>query len=327
MIQFKRQLLTYLKGIAMGGADVVPGVSGGTIAFITGIYTELLDSINSIDKEALNYFIKFQFKKFWEKINGKFLLPLFFGIITSLLSLSKLIKYLLESEPIALWSFFFGLIIISSILVLREIKKWNVGVAFSMITGIAIAYWITVASPAESTEAFWFIFISGAIAICAMILPGISGAFLLLIMGKYEFILGTINRLIEAIINNNFQTFSSDLLTIIVFIAGCLVGLLSFSRAISWLLHNYHDLAVALLSGFMIGSLNKVWPWKIATAFRINSEGNQVATTTKNVLPAEYLRLTTEYPFVLQAILFMALGIFIVVVIEKIASRKVTPNS
>ncbi|QSE99445.1 DUF368 domain-containing protein [Fulvivirga lutea] len=295
--------------MAMGGADVVPGVSGGTIAFITGIYTELLDSIKSINGESLGLLFKFKLADFWKSVNGKFLLPLFLGVLTSLLSLAKILKYLLENEAISIWSFFFGLIVVSSLLVLREIKKWNVSVIASMLVGVAIAYWITITSPAETTEAYWFIFLSGCIAICAMILPGISGAFILLILGKYEFIIQAVTE--------------RDLLVIGVFALGCIVGLLSFARAVSWLLKNYHDLAVALLSGFMIGSLNKVWPWKIALAFRINSEGHQVATITKNVLPGEFLRSTGEYPMVLQAILFMALGILIVVVIEKIAHRKI----
>ena len=308
MGKFKSQLLTYLKGVAMGGADVVPGVSGGTIAFITGIYTELLDSIKSVDTEALKLLFSFKLKDFWLKVNGSFLLPLFLGILTSLLSLAKLIKYLLENEAISLWSFFFGLIIISSILVLREIKNWTPGVIISILIGAAIAFWITIATPAETPDAFWFIFLAGSIAICAMILPGISGAFLLLILGKYEFIIHAVTE--------------RDFLVIGVFALGCLVGLLSFARAVSWMLRNYHDLAVALLSGFMIGSLNKVWPWKVVKAFRLNSEGHQVPTITENVLPGEYLRINGEYPLVLQAILFMALGIFIVVVIEKIAHRK-----
>ena len=312
MGRFKNQILTYLKGIAMGGADVVPGVSGGTVAFITGIYTELLDAIKSCDLEALKLLSKFQLKALWAKVNGAFLLPLFLGILTSLLTLAKVIKHLMESEPISLWSFFFGLIIISSILVLREIKQWKVTTLLPMIAGIAIAYFITVTTPAQTTEALWFVFISGCIAICAMILPGISGAFILLILGKYEFILHAVTE--------------RDFLVIGVFALGCIAGLLSFARGVSWLLRNYHDIAVALLSGFMIGSLNKVWPWKIALGFSINSEGHQVPTITENVLPGEYLRQTGEYPLLLQAILFMALGVFIVVLIEKIAHYRAKPH-
>ncbi len=313
MRQFKTQIVTYLKGIAMGGADVVPGVSGGTVAFITGIYTELLDSIKAVDGAALKLLVTFKWVALWEKVNGKFLFPLLLGIATSLLTLSKVIKHFLANEPISLWSFFFGLIIISSLLVLREIKQWKITTIIPLAIGIAIAYWITVTSPTETTNALWFVFISGCIAICAMILPGISGAFLLLILGKYEFILTAVNE--------------RDFLIIGIFALGCLVGLLSFARAISWLLKNYHDLAVAILSGFMIGSLNKIWPWKITLAYRMNSEGKQIPTITENVLPAEYFRQTGEYPLVLQAILFMALGVFIVVLIEKIAHYRSKPHS
>ena len=322
MGKLKIQLLIYLKGVAMGGADVVPGVSGGTIAFITGIYSQLLDSINSVDKEAFKLLFKLKISAFWNKVNGIFLLPLFLGIVTSLLSLAKLIEHLLENEPISLWSFFFGLIIISSVLVLREVKNWKIQNILSIALGILIAYYITIATPSQTTEALWFVFLSGCIAICAMILPGISGAFLLLILGKYEFVLGTINRLIGGLLEGNFDTFGQDILVVGVFITGCIVGLLSFARAVSWLLKHYHDLAVALLSGFMIGSLNKVWPWKIATGFRINSDGNQVTTTTSNVLPGEYLKLTNDPPMIFQALLFMAVGILIVVMIEKIAHYK-----
>ena len=308
MNKLKETLLIYLKGVGMGGADVVPGVSGGTIAFITGIYEKLLDSIKAFDLEAFKLLFTLQIMPFWKKINGSFLLPLFLGIITSFLTLAKLIIYLLANHPIPLWSFFFGLIIISAILVLRAINRWTLGVILAILVGIAIAYFITEATPAETSNQPWFIFISGAIAICAMILPGISGSFILLILGKYEYMM------------NAISTF--DIVTVVTFALGCVVGLLSFVRAISWLLKNYHNLAIGLLSGFMIGSLNKVWPWKTPVKFRVNSHGEQVAYITKNVFPAEYYEKTGEYPQVLVAILFLALGVFIVVAIEKIANYK-----
>ncbi|MBL6444837.1 DUF368 domain-containing protein [Fulvivirga sp. 29W222] len=308
MNKLKETLLTYLKGVGMGGADVVPGVSGGTIAFITGIYEQLLDSIKAFDLEAFKLLLTFQVIPFWTKVNGRFLLPLFLGIITSFLTLAKLIIYLLANHPIPLWSFFFGLIIISAILVLRAINRWTIGVTLAILAGIAIAYFITVTSPAETPNEPWFVFISGAIAVCAMILPGISGSFILLILGKYEYMMTALSTL--------------DILTVAIFALGCVVGLLSFVRVISWLLKNYHNLAIGLLSGFMIGSLNKVWPWKIPIKFRVNSHGEQVAYITRNVFPAEYYERLGEFPQVLVAILFMALGIFIVVAIEKIANYK-----
>ncbi len=308
MGKLKEAVLLYLKGLGMGGADVVPGVSGGTIALITGIYEELLSSIRSVDLEAFRLLLKFQFRAFWEKINGNFLLVLLLGIATSILSLSRLITYLLSNYPIQVWSFFFGLIIISAVLVLRNIVRWRVVVVISLLVGIIIAFLITEATPASTPNGLWFIFLSGAIAICAMILPGISGSFILLIMGKYVYIFNALNE--------------RNLIVVITFILGCITGLLSFARVISWLLKKYHDLTIALLSGFMIGSLNKVWPWKIPVQYRINSHGEQVAYITDNVMPAGYYQELAENPMLFQALLFAALGIFIVVAIEKIAKLK-----
>lgn len=312
MAGFKNTLMLFLKGIGMGGADVVPGVSGGTIAFITGIYEELLDSIKSVDVEALKLLASFKLSAFWQKINGGFLLPLFLGILTSVFSLASLMHYLLNNHAISLWSFFFGLIVVSSILVLRETKKWRVVNVIGIFAGVAIAYFITEATPTTTPDSYWFIFLAGAIAICAMILPGISGAFILLIFGKYAFITAAVSNL--------------DFAVIAVFGIGCIIGLLTFARGVSWLLKRYHDIAIGLLSGFMIGSLNKVWPWKIVTGFRLNSKGEQVPTITENVLPGEYLRQLNENPEVFQAVLFMAIGIFIVVLIEKIANYKASPH-
>lgn len=289
----------------MGGADVVPGVSGGTIAFITGIYTELLDSIGSVDLDALKLLFAGKFKEFWDKINGTFLLVLFLGILISVFSLARLLKYLLTNHPIHLWSFFFGLIIISSVLVIREVKEWKIQNFIAIIIGIVGAYFITELTPAETPNTWWFILLSGSIAICAMILPGISGSFIMLILGKFEYILTAVDE--------------RDFVTLGIFITGCVIGLLSFSRGVAWLLKKYHDLTVALLAGIMIGSLNKVWPWKVPLGFRINSHGEQVPTFTKNILPANYFEQTGQNDHLLHAILFMAVGISVVVAIEKIA--------
>ena len=191
----KDYILLFLKGMGMGGADVVPGVSGGTIAFITGIYEELLNSIKSIDKNAIQLLLGGKITALWNHINGKFLITLFSGILFSVFSLAKLIHYLLNNHPIQLWSFFLGLIIISSLLVSREINRWKIQVVISGIVGVFIAYFITEATPATTPDNYLFIFLSGAIAICAMILPGISGSFILLILGKYEFIIESIKEL------------------------------------------------------------------------------------------------------------------------------------
>jgi putative membrane protein len=293
--------------MGMGGADVIPGVSGGTIAFITGIYEELLHSIRAIDLEALSTLRSFRFADFWKKINGTFLTVLFAGILTSLLSLAKLMNFLLTEYPIHVWSFFFGLILISSPLILREIKKWHAGIIGAFSVGIVTAYTITILSAANTPDELWFIFLAGALAICAMILPGISGAFILLLLGKYE-------RMMQALTQ-------ADLITILVFALGCVTGLLSFSRLLSWILKNYRLPALALLGGFMLGSLNKVWPWKEVIAFRLDHSGKQVTAFDKSVLPWDFFEKTGNDPLVFQAILMMALGVFIVVLVEKIAVR------
>lgn len=296
----------------MGAADVVPGVSGGTVAFITGIYDELLHSINSIDAEAFRLLIKFRIADLWKKVNGNFLVVLLAGIATSLLSLAKLMVYLLAHHPISIWSFFFGLILISAPLVMREVKQWNLGSVATFILGVAIAYAITVLSPTQSPDALWFVFFSGALAICAMILPGISGAFILLLIGKYQFMMSALLEL--------------NIPVIIVFMAGCVVGLLGFSRFLTWILDNYHSATIALLAGFMLGSLNKVWPWRQVLEYVTDSKGEQVPAFDKSILPWDYVSITGKDPQIFQAILMMALGVFIVFLIEKIASRLKTKN-
>ncbi|MEM6522890.1 MAG: DUF368 domain-containing protein [Bacteroidota bacterium] len=307
MEKFLRPLLLFLKGMGMGAADVVPGVSGGTVALISGIYERLLAALNSVDNQAVKLLIKFEIKLFWKHIDGNFLFVLVAGIATSVITLAKIVTYLVEIYPIQLWSFFFGLIVISAIVVLRNVRSWSIGKIVMLLVGIVAAFLITEATPAATPESLWFVFLSGAIAICAMILPGISGSFILLIMGKYEFIFNALNN--------------RDIPVILTFIVGCVVGLLSFARVVTWLFKKYHDQAIALLSGFMIGSLNKVWPWKLPLQFRLNSDGEQVAYMTKNVLPGEYARELGQNPSLFQGLLFIALGIFIIVVIEKIALR------
>lgn len=312
MRTLKDYILLYLKGIGMGAADVVPGVSGGTVAFITGIYQELLDTIKGFDVEAFQLLKSGRLKDFWKHINGPFLVVLLGGIASSLLTLAQLVVYLLATYPIQVWSFFFGLIIISAILVFKEIRKWNLWVVLFGLIGAGISYYITIAAPAETTTDLWFIFIAGAVAICAMILPGISGAFILLLFGKYEFILSALKDF--------------DVKVVLVFVLGCVTGLLSFARLISWLLDRYYNVAVSLLAGFMVGSLNKVWPWKQVLTYRIDSHGVQKAVLEESVSPSTYMEVTGQDPMVLWAVLFMALGIFIIVAIEKIAADKVGPE-
>ncbi len=290
----------------MGAADVIPGVSGGTIAFITGIYEELIQSIKSIDFEAVRMLFRFQIAEFWKKINGSFLVTLLAGIVTSLLSLARLMTYLLEKHPILIWSFFFGLILVSAPLIMRDIKKWSLGPVITFVLGVVVAYLITVVSPTETPTHLPFIFFCGSLAICAMILPGISGAFILLLLGKYEY-------MITALIG-------FDLPIVLVFVAGCFIGLVAFSHFLNWILKNYRFPTLAMLAGFMIGSLNKVWPWKEVVAYRVNHEGLQVPAFDKSILPWDYLAKTGQDPLVFKAILCAALGVILVISIEKLAA-------
>ncbi|MFD2034412.1 DUF368 domain-containing protein [Belliella marina] len=305
MNQFKDTILTYLKGMSMGAADIVPGVSGGSIALITGIYEKLLDSINAIDQTALKLLFKFEVKALWKHINGSFLATLLFGILTSVFVLSKIITHLIENHPIPVWSFFCGLIIISAVIILRDIKKWDFGVIIAIFIGIVSAYLFTNIPPVSSPEGHWFTFVSGAIAICAMILPGVSGSFLLLMLGQYEKILAAVS--------------DRDLMVLGIFAAGCITGLLAFSRLISWLLKNYHSATIGLLSGFMLGSINKLWPWKIILSYRMSSSGVQKPLLTENILPQNYLALTGQESLFLPAIFAFSFGILLVIGIERFA--------
>ncbi|MDR7128666.1 putative membrane protein [Algoriphagus sp. 4150] len=306
MDSIRKYVLIYLKGMGMGAADIVPGVSGGSIALITGIYEELLRSINSFNGDSLKLLLKLEFKAFFQAVNGAFLLSLFLGILTSIFSLSKLITYLMAEHPIPLWSFFCGLILISAFLILKDIKKWSLGVVIALIIGTISAYFITGLPPTSSPDALWFTFVAGAIAICAMILPGISGSFILLILGKYEPVLQAVSE--------------RDFITLAVFAIGCIVGLLSFSRIISWLLKRFYSITIGLLSGFMLGSINKLWPWKIVTAYHTSSSGQEKPFLTENLFPGEYLEQTGFEPKLIVAIAAFAFGIILVFGIDRLAS-------
>lgn len=306
MRDIKSYLLLYLKGMAMGTADVIPGVSGGTIAFITGIYDELVNSIRSVNLSLLRLLLAGDFSGFWRQLNGNFLLAVLTGIATSLISFASLMFWVLTNYPIQVWSFFFGLILSSSPMIFREIRSWRPPISISLVVGIAAAYAITVLSPAETPESLWFIFFCGVLAISAMILPGISGAFILLLIGKYQFMIGALG--------------SINLPVIIVFVSGCVIGLTTFSRLLNWMLTSYREVTLALLAGFMVGSLNKVWPWKEVTEWRVNHSGEKVAAFDRSIMPWNYSELTGGQPLLFQAILFCLIGILIVVILEKGAS-------
>jgi putative membrane protein len=295
----------FLKGLGMGAADVVPGVSGGTIAFITGIYEELIGTIKNIHINLFKIWAQEGFKAFWKAANGSFLLTLLTGIGVSILSLASLIKFLLENYEVLVWAFFFGLILASALVIGRNIKQWGVGTITSLIIGAAIGFAITVLAPATTPETNVFVFFSGAIAICAMILPGISGSFLLLLMGKYQFI-------ITGLIERNLQV-------IFFFGAGAVVGLLSFSRVLSWMFKKHYQLTISFLTGIMVGSLNKVWPWKITLESVTNRHGELVPIKQKNVWPAQF----DGEAFTITSIGLILLGIAIVMLMEWKPKKKV----
>lgn len=301
-------LLVALKGMGMGAADVVPGVSGGTIAFITGIYEELINTLKSINLKSIQLLFQFKLKDFWTAINGNFLLSLLLGIGFSFVTLAKLIKYLLAEQPILIWSFFFGLIVASAFVIARKITEWKIRTIIALILGMSIAYLVTVVTPVETPTAYWFLFFSGALAICAMILPGISGAFILLLLGKYEYILHAVS------------TFKLDVVAVVG--SGAIIGLLSFSNLLSWLLKKYHNMTIGLLSGFMIGSLNKVWPWKQTISTFIDRHGVEKPLLQENILPGTYESILGQNSQLLFAVLLAIAGFLLIYVMEKFSPEE-----
>lgn len=297
--KLKDYAVLMLKGMGMGAADVVPGVSGGTIAFIVGIYDELINSIKSINLESLKLFFTGKWGAFWKKINGNFLFFLLAGIGISVFSLAKLITWLLVDHPILVWSFFFGLVLASTWFVSKDIKEWKswkTWIAF--VIGVVIAFYITVATPAETPSNLLFIFLCGAIAICAMILPGISGSFILVLLGKYFFIMDAVKTL--------------DVVVMVVFAAGACIGITSFSRVLSYALAHFRNITLAVLTGFMLGSLNKVWPWKEVVETFVDSHGEVKPLVEHNILPNAY---------VTEAVVLMVVGFFLVYFLEKLSAK------
>ncbi|OQW99497.1 MAG: DUF368 domain-containing protein [Desulfobacteraceae bacterium IS3] len=310
MRTLKDYIILYLKGVAMGMADVIPGVSGGTIAFISGIYQELLDAVRSFNGKAVALLFKADIKGLWKHINGIFLVVLLSGIGTSFLSFSRLILYWMKYYPEMLWAFFFGLVLASAALVSKKISRWNLPVIIGGLSGILFGYYITVVTPAQTTAALWFIFLCGAIAICAMILPGISGSFILLLMGKYEYMMTALN--------------SFNIIIIITFISGAVVGLLSFSHLLNWMLKRFHDITIAMLTGLMVGSLNKVWPWKKALETYTNHKGEIIPLIEQNILPTAYFEITGKNPYLMYAVALALAGFAVVYFLEKISAEKIS---
>ncbi|MCW8329928.1 DUF368 domain-containing protein [Photobacterium sp. SDRW27] len=301
------KVFTFLKGMAMGAADVVPGVSGGTIAFITGIYDTLLESIRRVNPSLIGIWRQQGFKAAFEHINGTFLILLLSGILTSIFTLARLITWMLHTHPIPLWSFFFGLIIVSVNHMFKQIEFWKVSRFVSVAAGAFFAYGITVLHPLNLEPTSFNILIAGSIAICAMILPGISGSFILLLLGMYGPILAAAKSL--------------DIFTLAIFASGCVIGLLTFSHLLSWVLRHYRDIALTFLTGLMIGTLSKIWPWKETLTWRTNSSGVQVPLVEQNLSPFSFEQITGQPALLGYAVVAMLMGIGIVWGLEKIADK------
>tara|TARA_R110002051_G_scaffold8755_1_gene35991 strand:+ start:93602 stop:94516 length:915 start_codon:yes stop_codon:yes gene_type:complete len=298
----KDYIFIALKGMAMGIAELVPGVSGGTIAFVTGIYEEFISSINNVNLGTLKVLKQEGFKMFWEKLNGNFLLALVIGMMISIFSLSKVIAWLLDDHPIITWSFFFGLVLASVIFVAKSITKWNFLAVLLFIIGTASAFYITTLPPSTSSGSLPFIFLSGAIAICAMVLPGISGSFILVLLGSYKTVLEAVN--------------AKDFGVIVTFAFGAAFGILSFARVLKWMFTNYKNATLAVLTGFILGSLNKIWPWKNIT--EILKIGKKEIIIDENISPFSFVG-DNQLTFAIVAAIF---GFSLIFILEKSASKK-----
>ena len=296
------------KGMAMGAADVVPGVSGGTIAFITGIYDRLLNALKSVNPSLLKVLSNEGFAGVWQRMDGTFLLCVFGGVLTSILSFAHVITWFLAVYPEMLWAFFFGLILVSGLHMIRQVNRWHSGTIAMLLVGVVIAYAVGVLSPTSLEPEPLTLFFAGAIAICAMILPGISGSFILLMMGLYGPVIDAVKNL--------------DLVVLAIFGSGCIGGLLSFSHVLSWLLKKHRDLALSLLTGLMLGALGKVWPWKETLTSRINSAGEQVPLIQTNVSPLDYEMITGQPAYLVESIGLMIFAIALVGTIEWLGSKK-----
>lgn len=299
---FKDYLGLILRGFFMGTADIVPGVSGGTIALITGIYEELILSIKSLDLAIIRFLFALKFKEVFIRVKWEFLISLFLGILLAVFSLARVITWLLVHQPVLLWSFFFGLVLASVYVVSRQIVVWDFKTFFAISFAASIAYVTVGLVPLSTPDDKWFVFISGGIATCAMILPGISGSFTLVILGKYQYILNAVNN--------------RDFLTLAIFISGSFIGILGFARVLSWFFKKYHDDTIAMLTGLMLGSLRKIWPWKKTLLTITNRQGSEIPVEQVNILPS------TFHLEVMFAVGLALLGLAIVLVLERSTLKK-----
>jgi putative membrane protein len=308
--------LNFLKGAAMGVAEVIPGVSGGTIAFVTGIYERLLTVIKSIlGPTVLRAWRQGGLRAAWAAADGAFLVTLLSGMAAGLVVGVFGISHLLEHYPPLIWAFFFGLILASAVYVGRHVREWGVAEAALLLAGALAAYTISVATPSQGLEEPWFVFVCGAIAISALMLPGVSGSFMLLLMGMYAYVLGAVKATLESLD-------PASMLVVVTFAAGCLVGMATFSRVLTWLFRRFHDQTMAALTGFMVGSLYKIWPWRNVISYRENSKGEQVPFQETSVWPAQYAEHTGQPEYLLGALALIVVGIVLV-----IALGRVTPKS
>lgn len=302
----KKAFLLYIKGMAMGAVDVVPGFSGGTMALITGIYDRLLAAL-AATPQALMLFVRGRIAQAWQACDASFLLVLLLGVLTSVFTLAKGISFLMAHHPVPLWAFFFGLVMVSVWLVAREVGTWRWDRLLALAAGTAFAVWITLAAPLQLTADPLTLFFAGALAICAMILPGISGSFILVLLGLYPAVLGAVKGL--------------DVPLLAVFALGCALGLMSFSRLLGWLLTHVRDLTLAFLAGIILGSLGKVWPWKQTLSWQTNSRGESFPLLQENLLPERYALATGQDPQLLLACSLAMLAIVLVAGIEWYARR------
>lgn len=315
--RFIDYLIISFKGIAMGAADVVPGVSGGTIAFISGIYEELVASIDNLSLSFFKVWRKEGIKAAWRSINGSFLLALFTGIAISIISLAKLIKWLLVNETILLWSFFFGLVLASIIYIGKQIKQWNVGMIMALVLASIVSYYITILEPFASPDSHLYLLFCGFLAIIAMILPGISGAFILLLLGAYQTAIMTVDDLVQSILTGNFTLFKEAFLRFGMLGLGAIIGLKTFSKVLNWMFKHYKNMTLAILTGFMIGSLNKIWPWKHTMSWRTNSHGEEVPFMEESISPFNF---DGDNKLVF-AIILIVIGFLTIALLEKFSHK------
>jgi len=294
----KKNIRLFLTGFSMGVADLIPGVSGGTIAFLSGIYEELIFSIKQVTGGTLRLILQGKIADALKSIPFPFLIPLGVGLLTAVFTLANVLSYLLETFPVFVWSFFFGLVLASTVIVMKRVVAWDFIDKVSFVVAAIGAYILVGLVPVETPNTLLAFFLAGAVAICAMILPGISGSFILLLLGKYQQILAAVTQ--------------RDVLTLAVFAAGCAVGIALFSRVLSWVFKRYHDISVAILAGFMLGSVRKIWPWKELVSTRINSHGIEVPLVEANVLPSVFDMS------VVVAIFLAGLAVFLVYRLDKL---------